>query len=131
MIRESITKEFRDLEREPIVALDWDNDIAPMLVDESKVFLEVYFNNSLAEIVKHLSYTATMTEMDDDESLASARRIVFELTLRPGYDITLSDLRPLSGYFGSLPNRPEIIWGVSRVPSQKHNVKLKIIFTTL
>ena len=129
MMRESITREFRDLEREPIIALDWDKDIAPMLVDENKVFLSVSFNDSIPALIEHLRFTEMMAQVSGDEPLESARRIVFELTLRPGYEFPLSDLRPLSDYLASLPLHPDIIWGCSRVPTQKHNVKLKIIFT--
>ena len=70
-----------------------------------------------------------MTQLTGDQPIEDARRIVFELTMRPGYDLSLSDIKPLAEYFGSLPNHPDIIWGCSRVPSQKHNVKLKILFT--
>ena len=70
-----------------------------------------------------------MTQLTGDQFIEDARRIVFELTMRPGYDLPFSTIKPLAEYFGSLPNHPDIIWGCSRVPSQKHNVKLKILFT--
>ncbi len=66
-----------------------------------------------------------MTQLTGDQSIEDARRIVFELTMRPGYDLPFSTIKPLAEYFGSLPNHPDIIWGCSRVPSQNHNVNSK------
>lgn len=129
MIRESVMREFRHLERESIIALDWDKDIAPMLEDEDKVFLNVVFGDSIDKILTIHKNSDMMTQLTGDQPIEDARRIVFELTMRPGYDLSLSDIKPLAEYFSSLPNHPDIIWGCSRVPSQNHNVILKILFT--
>lgn len=130
--RDRIIRDFYAPGRIPILPLDWDEDIAPMLKDESILHYDkmACLSATSARILDMLNAVYNCPVLPNEFPLSMARQIVFELALSDDYEISFLALVPLSEYLAKLPLKPDIKWGYSRIPVQDHKVELRIIFTT-
>lgn len=119
-------------ERQQLVALDWDTDIAPLLEDKDNVSIAAWFGMSVSRLVDSMKFTIEEIKKltGHPHSLLGARQIVFELSIHPDYEFPMTDLGILSDFLTQLPNNPDIVWGLSRDPKQELPLTLNILYTT-
>ena len=119
-LAEEIQQTFCPDGRQPIVVIDVE-DIKAMIAGGQDVSFITLTGDSVAALVSQLNEVA---------QLKSARKILFELIVAPGYEFPFTDLAPLSVCLASLPNRPGIIWGCSRAVAQSQKLILQILLTS-
>ena len=103
--------------RQPMIAVDAE-DIDALIGDGKGVQTITIEGDSVAALVSQLKEVA---------QLKSARKILFELIIAPGFEFPFSDLTPLSDCLATLPSDPEIIWGCHRASAQSPNLELNIL----
>lgn len=118
---EEIREVFCAEDRQPIVTLDWEKDIAPIVGNGENVRLLSLTGDSVSALVAQLK---------SEPQLSAACTIAFELIVNTSYEFPFSDITPLSDYLATSPGNPEILWGCSREPEQPENLKLNIILTS-
>lgn len=116
-------------ERDQLVPLDWDTDIAPLLDDKESVSIDAWFGMSVSRLVDSMKFTIEEIKKlpGHPHPLQGARHIVFELSIHPDYEFPMTDLGILSDFLIQLPNNPDIVWGLSRDPEQQMPIALNII----
>lgn len=120
--RKKIISDFNNMKREPVLALKVEKDVCRMLLDDDYEFSLVIFSaNSMAQLEE---------KVKSDKDLPSARDMLFELAVRPGYKFTVGEFQPTTRYLARLPLCNHNTWGWCHNPDQDTNIELRIIYAT-
>lgn len=122
MIKEMIIRDFRDRDRKPMVAIDFDKTVAPLLESDTLTYVQAA-GDDIASVAEEVE-----KRHNEQRNLKEVGKIVFELSVNPEKgDLTVAELASLSTLFSSLPQHPDILWGCSHTTAQPARIALNLL----
>jgi hypothetical protein len=119
-IIEGFRQMFVNEHRTPIVAIDYDRDVKPLLEGTERVHYAAGSGASLPE---------AMAKAKRMKSLRNYSDIYVDIACAPGYDIPMADMNAVLDLVSDYPNRDNInvVFGVYRDDREKYNVSIRCV----
>jgi predicted esterase YcpF (UPF0227 family) len=119
-IIEGFRQMFVNEHRKPIVAIDYDRDVKPLLEETERVEYAAGSGASLPEAVAKAKRMKSLRDIID---------IYVDIACAPGYDIPMADMSAVLDLVSDYPNRDNInvVYGVYRDDREKYNVSIRCV----